>query len=246
MQTGHVVKPMEMKALRRGTLALLLWLPLSAGAQVEVRELSENEDQVAQWNRFVDDLYQLHQRLVASHDTYEKHRVGGYHRYPEFYDEVTTVDRETGRALSVIQWERRLPVGVVDRLASWLGMGQEWEGTGPALHSIAVNIYNEAGQLLRDYSATYLPGYRNAPMQTLVFLHDYRDGLHAFRSFDASGNRIYEACRGSHEGREVDIDLDEDRSDIETDDPSSITHSDLYRFCFERIPVNADEYLSPR
>jgi hypothetical protein len=231
---------------RSAVVLLLLWLPMSAVAGDELRAVNENGGQVAQWNRFVGDLYKLHQRLLASHDTYEKHRVGGYHRYPEFYDEVTTIDRETERVLSVIKWERRPAAGVVDKLASWMGMGQEEEGAGPALHSIEVYIYNKAGQLLRDYSATYLPGHRNAPMQTLIFLHDYRDGLHAFRSFDAGGNRIYEACRGIREGREVDIDLDEDQLDIETYDPSGITHSGLYGFCFERIPVDTDEYLPPR
>jgi hypothetical protein len=148
--------------------------------------------------------------------------------------------------LSVIKWERRPAAGVVDNLTSWLGMGQQKDGAKRVLHSIEVYIYSEAGQLVRDYSATYLPGHRNAPMQTLIFLHDYRGGLHAFRSFDAGGNRIYEACRGTHDGKEVDIEFDEDQIFGGVHDSTGAISGDLYKFCFERIPTSVEDYLPPR
>ena len=64
--------------------------------------------------------------------------------------------------------------------------------------------------MIRDYVAAYLPTYRNAPTQTLVSLYSYNGDLKAYRTFDATGDRINERCEGTLNGQDVNFMLDED------------------------------------
>jgi hypothetical protein len=78
-----------------------------------------------------------------------------------------------------------------------------------------------------------------------VNLHNHNSGLNAFRSFDASGTFVYEACSGEHEGQSVDISLDdEEKGDIGAE-PNSLLNSKEYKACFGGMPVTAGEYLDP-
>lgn len=210
---------------------LLLVAGLILAAQVssvsgETRVVDPNTSQVASWNRFVDKLYELHQRQVArAGKVRQSERVGGYHRLPGFYREVSYFDESDGRLLGLIRWERAQP---------------------KRIHSIDVNVYDAAGRVIRDYSATYLPEGRNSPYQTLVNLHHYVAELHAFRQFDASGNRLYEDCKGTSAGKPVAIGLDIFALIQEEGKRDGVLESPVYNECFGNLATTAGEYLNPQ
>jgi len=220
-------------------IALAALLPV-----VPVQAQDGGDQHSRTWNAFVDRLYELHKKTLAAHETREERRTGGYFRYPDFYEEIKYYDRSSGRLLTMVQWERPPEGGWFDSLMSLFRDPPPLESRD-RLHSVAVFVYDDQGRVLRDYSATYLPEYRGAPTQTLIFLHDYPGNLHAMRSFDASGNLNYESCEGSIGGSKVEIDLDADRIDVERDKPGGVMHSAPYRSCFGSLPLAAGEYLDP-
>ncbi len=228
-----------------GPLILLLMLTsVAAVAQLRIEEVDVNETQVARWNRFVDELYATHLDLQAQYDIREEKRIGGYHRLPGFYEEIRYLDAASGRLLSMIQWERGPEKSFTDTIKSWFD-DTPHAAARDRIHSIAVYFYDAAGRVIRDYSAAYLPEFRNAPIQTLVFLHHYNNGLHSHRAFDANGIRIYERCRGNYQGRTADIDLEEDDFYRLEGDPSSVLYSYSYKICFDPLPMSPGEFLSP-
>lgn len=175
---------------------------------------------VKAWNRFADDLYKVHRHLLRAHRTRMVETVGGYANMPAFYREESHFDAETGRLLSRVQWERENPSNI---------------------HAIEVYFYDTEGRVRRDYGATFLPVHRNAPIQTLVNLHHHDKDLHAFRQFDASGERIYEQCRGTHFDEPVDISIP--FPTVGT--PRSILESEAYVACFGFLPADAGDALDP-
>ncbi len=198
----------------------------SASVSGETRVIDSDTSQVASWNRFVDKLYALHQRLiVAAGKVRQSERVGGYHRLPGFYREVSYYAESDGRLLGVIRWERAQP---------------------KRIHSIDVNVYDDRGRVIRDYSATYLPEGRNSPYQTLVNLHHYTAELHAFRQFDASGNRLYEDCKGTSAGKPVAIGLDIFALVRDEGKRDGVVESPVYKECFGNLATSAGEYLNPQ
>lgn len=209
------------------TAAILLGALALGGSDVasgiQITPMRVDPVQVRLWNRFADALYELHERQIEAHQIRSTEKTGGYSGRPEFYNEVNYYDAATGRLLSQIQWERR---------------------QAERIHAIEVNVYDSAGQLIRDYYARYLPDHRNAPVQTLINLHSHKGGLHAYRQFDASGHRIYEQCHGTHQGEEVFISLDEPGLTPSVD-LSSADVSSAYRACFEGIPQSARQFLDP-
>jgi hypothetical protein len=219
--------------------ALVLCVPVVL-AQGRMEPMQVNDRQVAQWNAFVDALYRFHRERIDGREVNVTSRVGGYHRYPDFYEEKTFSDAGSGRVLSRIRWERDRDGAALNRDPA--GVSEPGAAT---IHSIAVYVYDEQGRVARDYSATFLPVYRNAPIQTLVFIHDYPDGLHAFRAFDASANLIYEVCRGQSGGREVDISLDEDGI-LSARAADGIAHTPQYGQCFGRLAESPGRYLLPQ
>jgi hypothetical protein len=188
----------------------------------------QQDSHSVRWNRFVKNVYELHKKNITGKSVREERRIGGYPRHPDFYEEIHYYDSANSRLLGMIQWERDKSERGLD-----------------AIHSIAVNIHDNQGRVVRDYSATYLPDYRNAPTQTLIFLHAYNDKLHAWRSFDASGNWINESCSGRYQGKEVDIMQDEDEIAYAQDDPKSVMFTPAYKACFSALPEKAGEYLQP-
>jgi hypothetical protein len=185
------------------------------------------------WNTFVDALYDLYKDTVKGRNIRQEVETGGYPRFPDFYDEVRYIDVDSGRLLSTILWERDKDSKTQPR------------DDRHRVHSIAVYVYDDQGRVIRDYSGTYLPDYRKAPTQTLIFLHAYNGETHAFRAFDADGNRTYEHCSGDLGGEKVDISLDEDTIYDAMDDPNSVMSSDQYKICFDGIPSGVDPYLDP-
>lgn len=204
----------------------LLWV-VAAQATDPRLSLDESVDQGHRWNRFVHALHKLHGHLVSQHHTRTEQRVGGYGGYsggPEFFREVKTYDATSGRLLSMIRWERTEP---------------------ERIHTIEVFVYDEDGRLARDYVAAYLPVFRNAPFQTLINLHHYKDDLHAFRQFDASGTRIYEQCKGRLLNEKIEISLEEDRIPNRTALIPDVTLRAAYKACFDGVPARAGPYLDP-
>jgi len=157
------------------------------GAVDAAEPLKQDNQHIHDWNRFAEQVYQLHQQLTQSGDISKQTRLGGYAEMPEFYREERFY--RDNRLISKVQWEKANP---------------------KLLHAIEVFIHDDEGRVIRDYIAAYLPTYRNAPTQTLISLHRYQDQLHAFRSFDASGYRVIERCTGSFNGQSVNLLLDED------------------------------------
>lgn len=203
------------------TVSLLGLLLMGTGHAAE--PMKEDNQHVRSWNAFADNVYQLHQKLSQVDGVSTKTRFGGYAGMPEFYREERFYIGE--RLISKVQWEK----------------AQE-----NVLHSIEVFIHDDQGRVIRDYTAAYLPTYRNAPTQTLISLHRYHDQLHAFRTFDASGYRIIERCTGRLEGREVNLLLDEDEIDAAMGDPASIMASAEYQACFGDLQAEAGKYLLPQ
>jgi tetratricopeptide (TPR) repeat protein len=175
------------------------------------------------WNAFADALLRLHEARIAGRDVRREERLGSYAGLPDFYREVSYYDAG-GRRLARLQWERAHP---------------------ERLHAIQVYVHDADGRLLRDYSASYLPIYRNAPIQTLVNLHSVNRGLRGFRQFDASGERLYEHCGGRYFDTPVNLALDSwelPYRPAAADDPLLY---EAYLACFETLPVRAGRYLDP-
>ena len=101
------------------------------------------DSQEVRWNQFVKDLYSLHQHMIKDRDVYTRESNGGYGGLTNdlnFYREVKTFDKETDRLLSNIKWENKNPDNI---------------------HEIDINIYDNQGRIIRDYSAYYLPYIAN-------------------------------------------------------------------------------------
>jgi hypothetical protein len=211
---------------------LAVFVAVPAMGEIQTRAINEQTDQVTRWNRFVDKLFTLHLKRISGREIRTTEKVGGYHRYPEFYNEITYIDAKSDLPLSAIRWLRENP--------------GERNKDREDIHQIQAYIYDKQGRVTRDYSATYLPEFRNAPIQTLVTLHHYADELHGFRVFDASDNRIYEVCRGRHEGSKVDIGLDEDEMALYQHQPDSVMHSEVYQKCFGDIALSAGDLVEPQ
>lgn len=198
----------------------ILWASAAVAATTGGNSVRVDNARVKVWNRFADDLYKVHRHLIRAHRTRMVETVGGYANMPAFYREESHFDAETGRLLSRVQWERERPAN---------------------LHAIEIYFYDEAGRVRRDYSATFLPVHRNAPIQTLVNLHHHDKDLHAFRQFDASGDRIYEQCRGTHFDEKVDLSI----PDPLVGTPRSVLESEAYVACFGFLPADAGDALDP-
>jgi len=216
----------EIMSVRNWLLSIfLLWVSGVGQATEKSEDAVPTLTHEQRWNLFVDKLYALHKKRLQGLKIREESRIGGYYRQPRFYREIRYFDSVNGRLLGLIQWERRHP----DRI-----------------HSIEVYIYDNQGRVVRDYGATFLTHSRNAPMQTLINLHTYNRGLHAFRQFDASGNRIYEHCQGIFTGKPVEIEVHEDAILQLEDTNEGIMATPVYKACFSGLGVTPGRYLDPQ
>ncbi len=198
----------------------ILISPAFAGADVV---LKVDNVHVRTWNAFADNILKLHQQQVKKLQLTRKISSGGYAQMPDFYIEENFYLGD--KLVSKVQWEKANP---------------------DLLHAIELNILDKDGRIVRDYMAAFLPRYRNAPVQTLVSLHRHNDGLHAFRSFDASGYRVIERCTGTWQGREVNMLLDEDEIDAAIGDSQGIMVTVEYKACFGDLQTEAGKYLTPQ
>jgi len=180
-----------------------------------------NEQQVKAWNQFSETLLDLHKRQIAGREirkTEQSGRYGGEMAKKYSFRDVSYYDANTGRLLSHVRWDGERP---------------------EVYHIVEVFVYDDAGLLARDFSSIYLPWARNAPIRTFVNLHRHSGEVHAFRQFDASGQRLYEQCRGRVSNRPVEISLEYyEVTAQETATPE-------YKICFAAMPETAGAYLTP-
>lgn len=203
-------------------LGLALW---AVGLQAAERgQQTVDTKQVKVWNNFADKLLDLHKKIISTHKVKETTRMGGYRGNPDFYKEHSYHDAKTGRLLSRVQWEAEEP---------------------DKLHVLELFLYNNKGQLERDYTVAFLPGARNAPMQTLVTLYNYNGKLKAFRNFDASGETTYESCDGDLKGKYVQLSFEDYEIAELRHNKKGISSSDEYKACFGAIPLDAGSALQP-
>ena len=192
----------------------------------------ENTTQVKTWNQFADDLLTVRDHL---HEQYDTHRselsadYGGSFSQGMGYTETSHFNKKNEHILTRVRHQRIT--------ASETGTGH--------INSIEVYIYDKSGNLVRDYLAAYLPGYWNAPIQTLINFHKNIDDLRAFRQFDASGRRIYEQCKGKFFDEAVDISLEDYEIPNHAGELKDMFKRETYRACFDGLPVSASNYLNP-
>ncbi|MFV1992567.1 MAG: tetratricopeptide repeat protein [Acidiferrobacterales bacterium] len=192
----------------------------------------ENTTQVKTWNKFADDLLIVHDHLHEKYDTYSSDASGDYggsFAKGISYTETSYFDKKNGQILTRVRQQRIKPADT---------------GTGH-INSVEVYIYDESGSLVRDYLAAYIPGYRNAPIQTLINFHKNIDDLSSFRQFDASGRRIYEQCKGKYFDETVDISLEDYEIPNHAGEIKDFLARESYRACFDGLPVSASNYLNP-
>ena len=213
---------------KTGSRILLVIVLVSLGALVQAaakpEPMKQDNVHIRTWNQFMVDILALHERRIAGQTVKINSKVGGYANQPDFYTEQEFVDAK-GRLLARLQWERKHPEN---------------------LHAIELFIHDEQGRVIRDYAGAYLPHYRNAPTQTLVSLHQYNGKLHAFRTFDASAEFIFESCSGAYQGKVVNIALDIDEKEALFGKPDSIITSKRYTACFQGLGQTAGIYLQPQ
>lgn len=176
------------------------------------------------WNQFAQRLYILHQHQIAQHETFQKESKGGYMGGGDFYREVKYFDKKSRRLLSRVLWEIENP---------------------EQIHEIEVFVYDANGKLKRDYLTAYLPGHRNAPVQTLINFHYQNDELKSFRQFDVSGQKIYERCEGTFLNDPLNIALDDSDFAEYSEETMKIMESQEYQACFGHTIAILGDYINP-
>ena len=194
----------------------------SATSVFATEPMKNDNKHVRVWNKFADDTLSLHKRLTAGKKLQVKTRIGGYANVKDFYIERRYIAK--GKLVSQVQWEKDNP---------------------ETLHTIEVYVHDQKGRVTRDFLAAYLPFYHNAPTQTLASFHHYSGKLHAFRSFDATGDKVLERCTGKDsKGQDVNLLLDED--DL-LNDPDDLIGSKEYNACFEGLKQQKlGKYIIPQ
>jgi hypothetical protein len=207
-------------------LLLLIAINPASASSYEVLTHSSNE-RAQKWKIFGEKVYQLHEKQLTGRSIQETREPGGYKKYPDSYVEVSYYDKASGLLLSRIKWRTDQPDKV---------------------HTIEVFVYDEKQQLVRDYTVAYIAFYydhlrsQDIPNQALVNFYNQHETLKAFRSFDASGDFVYEACSGTFEGKPVEISNDDGESEDEVDNSLK---SKIYKACFDGVLTSPGEYLDP-
>jgi len=186
--------------------------------------MSEDKQHINSWNQFAQRLYILHLHQIAQTETITQESKGGYATNPDFYREVKYFDKKSSHLLSRVLWEIKNP---------------------EQIHEIEVFVYDNNGKLKRDYLAAFLPGHRNAPIQTLINLHYQNDELKSFRQFDASGDRIYERCEGKFFGTPLNITITDDDLVEYSDQTAKLLESEEYLACFGNTLTTLGDYADP-
>ena len=186
------------------------------------QSLKEDKTHVQVWNEFAEQALELHQDLIEELPVERETSTGGYAQMPEFYRQESYF--HNGKLISRVLWEVE----------------------SDDLHVIEVFVRDDQGRVIRDYTAAYLPEYRNAPTQTLVSFHAYNGDLHAFRSFDASAELVIERCTGKLDGEEIELMVDLDQIFQVSLGNDDIRETEEYKACFAGLPKEPGKYLTPQ
>jgi len=200
----------------------ILVIPFMFSVASATEPMNDDNKHARIWNKFAKDCLSLHKKLTDGKNLQVKERVDRYINKDIFFTEYSYFDE--GRLISQVQWE---------------------DGNQNLLHNIEVYLYDEKGRVIRDYISAYLPLYHDTPVQALISFHHYNAALHAFRSFDASGDIVLERCTGKNKkGQPVNFILDED--DLYNDDDGIIGSGD-YNECFAGFKQNKlGKYIVPQ
>lgn len=198
------------------------------GAAEQKIGVGEGNQQVATWNRFAEGLLALQQHLVKiepQKKQVQSGQYGGSMWGDTLYTDTLYHHKKTKQLTAKIR---------------------KVKGDRAPYNTLEVYLRDKKGILWRDYTVAYLPGFPNAPYQTLINFHDYNEGLHGIRQFDASGRLIYEQCTGKYFGDAIDLRLE----DYEIPDRVSAVGDGLlqeaYRVCFQHLSKDASAYLNPK
>lgn len=202
-------------------ITFLSTLLLMGSAQATDPMKTDNKH-VQIWNKFARDCLKLHHDLTDNKNYRVTTRVGGYANAKNYYIEKQYFDKN--RLVSRVLWEKQNP---------------------KKLHTIEVFVHDKKGRVIRDYTAAYLPSYENAPSQTLITFHHYQGNLHAFRTFDASGEMTLERCTGKNaKGQNISIMLDDNEL---LNDPDDIMSTSEYKTCFKGLKQETlGKYIIPQ
>lgn len=107
------------------------------------------------------------------------------------------------------------------------------------LHIIEVNVYDNAGRVVRDFGSVTLPTSPAYPARTLLNFHRYNGELHSFRQFNEFGDVTYEVCKGLLGKQRLDLSFDE--TEIK---PASAATPE-YKACFEGMETSWESYAIP-
>ena len=206
-------------------ISLIASWPLISHAELESNYMKMDYQHIRSWNQFVDEVYDLHKEQISGKQIVTQEKLGGYVRQPEFYKQVTYIDKASGKPVSISQWVKDKP---------------------DVIHSLEVLVRDDQGRVIRDYSAAYLPGRRNAPVQTLINVHNYNDKLHAFRQYDVSTDVIYEYCEGEFQGKKHQLRLFENDLTAANYEARQVLNSPLYKACFNGLPQQLGKYIDPQ
>jgi tetratricopeptide (TPR) repeat protein len=212
---------------RRTFFITLLVAMLLGGAQaaaqddqVVIQSVRGKAPHIRRLNGFVDELLRVHRHRLQTRATRKSERVGGYANDPHHFRDIEYFDAGSGQLLSRIRRENK-PSGLPEM--------------------IEVYFYDGQGKVRVDYLAIFLPGHRNAPFSALVNVHDWGEGLTAWRQFDLFGEVLFERCQGTHRGEKVDLWLDETR----IPPPRNEVSEAVYLACFGLLPEDAGEFMHP-
>lgn len=183
---------------------------------------SQAETQAERWNRFAEQVHQLHLKTIAAQPV----RI-----------EESMHDYEGDKAKDYGYRETRFFAANSGKLLSKEHVDQN---DASKRYYLEVNVLDKQGRVARDYIALYLPWSMKQPARTFISLHAYSGELHAFRQFNASGERILEICEGKLQGKKVSLLFE----GVELDKTPEA--SEAYRVCFAGLPLQAGEYLKPQ
>lgn len=164
-------------------------------------------------------VYALHEQQIARHTIRTEETSGEYQGVAAAgyrYLITSYYDAETGRLLSRIQRDAKLP---------------------EAIHIAEVNVYDADGRLVRDYFSSAPPWRPVHPTHAYINLHNYNGRLHSFRQHELDGQVNYEFCEGELEGKPVRIAL----SGVD----QKTLASPAYRACFDGMNKDWARYTTP-
>ena len=209
-------------------MTLVSWIcllyPVSGQTADTSASVLANIQHTNAWNQFANRLYLLHLHQTSQYKTFTKESTGGYPGNSDFYREVKFYDSKSQLLISRVLWEIKNP---------------------DQIHEIEVFIYDDTGKLKRDYLAAFIPGGRNAPIQTLINFHYQNDELKSFRQFDASGQKIYELCEGKFFNKPLTISLDDNDFASHDSDITQLVESQEYQACFGHTIATLGDYINP-